>query len=103
MHRDCDEGEEAIRSGAPVVSLSLGSSAVFEFQPPPESGEASSEAAITRSVHLLSGDALLFGGPARLMPHGRRTQTPPVQPVEGAASRHLLIAISKIMPAASCY
>eukprot|EP00873_Tetraselmis_striata_P021863 jgi/Tetstr1/442127/TSEL_030281.t1 len=76
MHRDCDEGEEAIRSGAPVVSLSLGSSAVFEFQPPPESGEASSEAAITRSVHLLSGDALLFGGPARLMPHGLRRLLP---------------------------
>ncbi|HEY8381377.1 MAG TPA: alpha-ketoglutarate-dependent dioxygenase AlkB [Microvirga sp.] len=59
MHQDRDEEEFS----APVVSLSLGAMAVFRF-----GGLDRKDP--TRSVKLRSGDAILFGGPARLIFHG---------------------------------
>lgn len=59
LHQDRDE----IDLAAPVVSLSLGDSAVFRFG-------GSSRRDPTRSVTLRSGDALVLGGPARLAFHG---------------------------------
>ncbi len=59
LHQDRDEQD----LDAPVLSLSLGDTAVFRF-----GGEARSEP--TRSIRLQSGDALAFGGPARLAFHG---------------------------------
>ena len=59
LHRDADE--HAI--DAPVLSLSLGDSALFRF------GTASRRGP-TRSLKLASGDVLMFGGPARMMYHG---------------------------------
>ncbi|MFJ2767005.1 alpha-ketoglutarate-dependent dioxygenase AlkB family protein [Streptomyces sp. NPDC087300] len=59
MHRDGDE-----KSGAPVVSLSLGDTCVFRFGNP-----------LTRTkpytdVELRSGDLVVFGGASRLAYHG---------------------------------
>lgn len=59
LHRD--EDEEAI--DAPVVSLSLGDTAVFRL------GGLARKGA-TRSFRLASGDALVLGGDARLAFHG---------------------------------
>jgi DNA oxidative demethylase len=58
-HQDRDE--EAIE--APVVSISLGDAALFRFGGTSRTGP-------TKSVKLMSGDVLAFGGPARLMFHG---------------------------------
>ena len=59
LHQDRDEKALA----APVVSLSLGDPALFRIG-------GLTRAAPTRSLRLESGDALTFGGPARLIFHG---------------------------------
>jgi alkylated DNA repair protein (DNA oxidative demethylase) len=59
LHQDRDEAELA----APVVSLSLGDTALFRY-----GGLARTDP--TRSLRLRSGDALVFGGAAPLMFHG---------------------------------
>ena len=59
LHRD--EDEEAV--DAPVVSMSLGDTAVFRL------GGLARKGA-TRSFRLASGDALVLGGDARLAYHG---------------------------------
>lgn len=70
MHRDSDE-----KSGAPVVSLSLGDSCVFRF------GTTASRGRPYTDVELRSGDLFVFGGPARLAYHG----VPKVMPGTGPA------------------
>jgi len=59
LHQDRDEEE----FGAPVLSLSLGAPALFRY-----GGLARSDP--TRSVRLMPGDALVIGGPSRLIFHG---------------------------------
>ena len=59
LHQDRDEEELA----APVLSLSLGDPGLFRI-----GGLRRSDP--TRSFWLRSGDALTFGGPARLLFHG---------------------------------
>lgn len=59
LHQDRDEAD----LDAPVVSLSLGDTAVFRIGGLTRGGP-------TRSVRLASGDAVVFGGPARLVFHG---------------------------------
>ncbi|MET7640607.1 alpha-ketoglutarate-dependent dioxygenase AlkB [Streptomyces sp. NPDC005438] len=59
MHRDSDED-----SPAPVVSFSLGDPCVFRF------GNTRSRNRPWQDVVLRSGDAFVFGGPARLAYHG---------------------------------
>ena len=59
MHQDKDEEE----LDAPVVSLSLGDTALFRYG-------GLDRRDPTRSVRLNSGDAIVFGGPARLIHHG---------------------------------
>ncbi|MFD3553274.1 alpha-ketoglutarate-dependent dioxygenase AlkB family protein [Streptomyces goshikiensis] len=59
MHRDAEE-----KSGAPVVSLSLGDACVFRF------GNTASRGRPYRDVELRSGDLFVFGGPSRLAYHG---------------------------------
>ncbi len=59
LHQDRDEQDFT----APVLSLSLGDTAVFRY-----GGEA--RRAPTRSIRLASGDALLMGGESRLAFHG---------------------------------
>lgn len=59
MHQDRDE-----RSGAPVVSLSLGDACVFRFGNPSTRGRPWTD------ITLRSGDLFVFGGPSRLAYHG---------------------------------
>ncbi|TSJ64224.1 alpha-ketoglutarate-dependent dioxygenase AlkB [Starkeya sp. 3C] len=59
LHQDRDEEE----FGAPVLSLSLGDTALFRVG-------GTSRKDPTRSIRLASGDALLLSGPARLAFHG---------------------------------
>ena len=59
LHQDRDERD----FDAPVLSLSLGSTAVFRI-----GGLQRTDS--TRSIRLSSGDALVFGGPSRLIFHG---------------------------------
>lgn len=59
LHQDRDEQE----LDAPVLSLSLGDSAVFRIG-------GTARRAPTRSIRLASGDALLLSGPGRLAFHG---------------------------------
>ncbi|MFE0422767.1 alpha-ketoglutarate-dependent dioxygenase AlkB family protein [Streptomyces sp. NPDC058953] len=59
MHQDKEE-----RSGAPVVSLSIGDSCVFRF------GTTASRGRPYTDVELFSGDLFVFGGPARFAYHG---------------------------------
>ena len=59
LHQDCDE--QAL--DAPVVSVSLGDSAIFRIG-------GISRRDRTRSVTLHSGDVIVFGGESRLAFHG---------------------------------
>jgi DNA alkylation damage repair protein AlkB len=63
LHQDKDESERSLAAGLPVVSVSLGDTARFLFgglrrRDPVE------------ALTLRSGDAFVFGGPARLRYHG---------------------------------
>jgi len=59
LHQDRDETDLE----APVVSLSLGDTGLFRFGGTTRGGR-------TRSIRLQSGDALVLGGPSRLVFHG---------------------------------
>ncbi|MCF3935523.1 alpha-ketoglutarate-dependent dioxygenase AlkB [Acuticoccus sp. M5D2P5] len=59
LHQDRDEET----FDAPVVSVSLGDTAVFRMG-------GTTRRAPTRSVRLASGDVVVFGGPSRLIYHG---------------------------------
>lgn len=63
LHQDKDEGPRAIEAGLPVVSLSLGDTARFLF-----GGTRRRDP--VEPILLESGDAFVFGGPARLRYHG---------------------------------
>ncbi len=58
LHQDRDEAD----LGAPVLSVSLGDTAVFRIGPPGKGA--------TRSIKLNSGDVCALTGPARLARHG---------------------------------
>ena len=58
LHQDRDEAD----LGAPVLSVSLGDTAVFRIGPPGKGA--------TRSLKLVSGDVCALTGPARLARHG---------------------------------
>jgi alkylated DNA repair protein (DNA oxidative demethylase) len=75
VHQDKDESPASIDAGLPVVSISLGDSARFQFggfrrRDPME------------TLLLESGDAFVFGGPARLRYHGVSRILPNTAPVE---------------------
>lgn len=63
LHQDKDETPASIERGAPIVSLSIGDTARFLF-----GGER--RRAPIQTLWLESGDAFVFGGPARLRYHG---------------------------------
>jgi len=63
LHQDKDESAASIAAGWPVVSVSLGDAARFLF------GGARRKDPID-VLRLESGDAFVFGGPARLRYHG---------------------------------
>jgi DNA alkylation damage repair protein AlkB len=63
LHQDKDESPESIAQGLPVVSFSIGDTARFLF------GGLRRRDPVEKMV-LESGDAFVFGGPARLRYHG---------------------------------
>lgn len=63
LHQDKDESPASLAAGLPVVSISLGDTARFLF-----GGRRRREP--VEAILLESGDAFVFGGPARLRYHG---------------------------------
>ena len=75
LHQDKDEGPESIAAGIPVVSVSIGDTARFLF------GGLKRRDPVD-AIALESGDAFVFGGPARLRYHGVSRITPGTAPPE---------------------
>ena len=75
LHQDKDESERSIAAGLPVVSVSLGDTARFLF-----GGLRRKEPVDARLLE--SGDAFVFGGPARLRYHGISRIVPGTAPPE---------------------
>src|SRR5262249_35682935 len=75
LHQDKDEGERSLAAGLPVVSVSLGDTARFLF------GGVRRRDPV-ESLLLASGDAFVFGGPARLRYHGVSRIVPNSAPPE---------------------
>jgi len=75
LHQDKDESERSLEAGLPVVSVSVGDTAKFMF-----GGVRRRDPAET--VLLESGDAFVFGGPARLRYHGVTRILPETAPRE---------------------
>jgi len=75
VHQDKDESPESIAAGTPVVSISLGDTARFLF-----GGLRRRDPMESRLLH--SGDAFVFGGPARLRYHGVSRILPHTAPPE---------------------
>ena len=75
LHQDKDESERSIAAGLPVVSVSLGDTARFLF-----GGLRRKEPVEARLLE--SGDAFVFGGPARLRYHGISRIVPGTAPPE---------------------
>jgi alkylated DNA repair protein (DNA oxidative demethylase) len=75
LHQDKDEGPESIGAGIPVVSVSIGDTARFLF------GGLKRRDPV-EAIALESGDAFVFGGPARLRYHGVSRISPGTAPAE---------------------
>ena len=75
LHQDKDESERSIAAGVPVVSVSLGDTARFLF-----GGLRRRDPVEARMLE--SGDAFVFGGPARLRYHGVSRIVPGTAPPE---------------------
>ena len=75
LHQDKDESRESLEAGRPVVSISLGDTARFLF-----GGLRRRDPVET--LLLESGDAFVFGGPARLRYHGVSRIMPSTAPQE---------------------
>ncbi len=75
LHQDKDEGERSLAAGLPVVSVSLGDTARFLF-----GGLKRKDPVESRLLE--SGDAFVFGGPARLRYHGVSRIMPGTAPPE---------------------
>jgi DNA alkylation damage repair protein AlkB len=74
-HQDKDESEASLAAGVPVVSISLGDTAQFLF------GGLRRRDPVEK-LPLESGDAFVFGGPARLRFHGVSRIIPGTAPAE---------------------
>ena len=72
-HRDADEQNFA----QPIVSVSLGLPASFAFYGLTRGGKA-------RTVPLVDGDVLVWGGPSRLVYHAVRPVKPGTHPLTGS-------------------
>ena len=75
LHQDKDESERSIAAGLPVVSVSLGDTARFLFGGTRRRDHVD-------ALLLESGDAFVFGGPARLRYHGVPRIVPGTAPPE---------------------
>jgi alkylated DNA repair protein (DNA oxidative demethylase) len=88
LHQDKDESPESIAAGVPVVSISLGDTARFLF------GGARRRDPV-ESILLESGDAFVFGGPARLRYHGVSRIVPATAPPELQLSGRLNLTLRR--------
>lgn len=71
LHQDRHESAASIAAGKPVVSLSFGDTALFEYLPDASVVGGKQLSTLPRkTVKLSSGDALVFGGASRLVFHG---------------------------------
>ena len=82
MHQDRGETDAVIARGAPVISISLGDSALFRF------GNGVNKSRPYVDVTLASGDLFVFGGPSRMAYHGvpkvfNGTSPPELGPLRG--------------------
>jgi alkylated DNA repair protein (DNA oxidative demethylase) len=75
LHQDKDEGAASLAAGVPVVSVSLGDTARFLFG-------GTKRRDPVEAIPLESGDAFVFGGPARLRYHGVSRIIPGTAPPE---------------------
>ena len=75
VHQDKDESAASLSAGHPVVSVSLGDRARFLFG-------GSRRRDPVEAIQLESGDAFVFGGPARLRYHGVSRVAPGTAPPE---------------------
>ena len=75
VHQDKDESEASLAAGRPVVSVSIGDAARFLF------GGLRRRDPVD-AIGLESGDAFVFGGPARLRHHGVSRIVPGTAPPE---------------------
>jgi alkylated DNA repair protein (DNA oxidative demethylase) len=83
MHQDKEE-----RSGAPVVSLSIGDTCLFRF------GNTENRGRPYTDVELLSGDLFVFGGPSRFAYHGvPKVYAGTADPAAGMAAGRLNITL----------
>ncbi|MGW3624222.1 alpha-ketoglutarate-dependent dioxygenase AlkB family protein [Streptomyces sp. NPDC000880] len=83
MHQDKEE-----RSGAPVVSLSIGDTCVFRF------GNTETRGRPYTDVELASGDLFVFSGPSRFAYHGVPKVYPgTADPATGMSSGRLNITL----------
>lgn len=73
LHQDKDESDSSLAEGLPVISVSIGDTALFLF------GGLRRRDPIEK-IHLESGDAFVFGGPARLRYHGVSRVLPSTAP-----------------------
>src|SRR5881396_3162642 len=73
LHQDKDESERSLAAGLPVVSISIGDTAKFEF------GGLRRRDPVD-ALLLESGDAFVFGGPSRLRYHGVTRIVPDTAP-----------------------
>ena len=87
LHQDRDEAD----FGQPIVSVSLGRSAVFRI-----GGTKRTDP--TRRVTLDHGDVLVFGGPARLIFHGIDRLTGPAH--EALGECRINLTFRRVTPAA---
>jgi DNA oxidative demethylase len=88
LHQDKDESERSLAAGLPVVSLSLGDTARFLF------GGVRRRDPI-QALWLESGDAFVFGGPARLRYHGVSRILPSTGPTELALAGRFNLTFRK--------
>ena len=84
LHQDLNEGDRS----APIVSVSLGLPAVFQF------GGAERSDPVER-ITLEHGDVVVWGGPARLAYHGVLTLKDGLHPVVGRQRLNLTIRRSQ--------
>lgn len=64
FHQDNSENKHLLKSGSPIVSLSIGDSCQFEFYQPGKKKDG------IEKIVLHSGDLLVFGGPSKMIYHG---------------------------------
>ena len=83
-NQDKDEQPATLSAGLPVVSLSIGDACDFAYAPVPDphapASSCDGEFPGQEIVRLESGDALVFGGPARMMFHGVKCVHPETHP-----------------------